>query len=775
MKAVFYKAIRDLRRRRVQAAVVFVTALLAVGTGTMALTLIAQTRDPYKTAFDAQKGSHLQLVFDGQVADPSAIAGTPALVGASASGGPYRSTPLQFRLNGHKYSFTTIGRDNPGGAVQQLRITAGRWPTNDGEIALTRSFADVNHISLGDRLKVISVSQEPLLTVTAEVADVDEGSADVSNQNSWVLSSAISELTSASSSAYVMDYRFAKDPSNTELQADVTTIRAALPPGSITSSTNYIAIRTVFNITNQITTGLLLAFSVVALLATVAIVASLVTGIVISAYREIGIMKALGFTPLQVDLVFVLQILIPVAAGSLIGVAIGTAAAQPLVASSWQALQLAYQPAYSAGIDAVVLVGALLVVTVAAFVPAFRAGRLRAAEVIARASAPRGKSGRWLRRLGARLRLPRALVLGSGDAFARPTRAIMTAMTIFIAAATVTLALGVPRSFSTIISASTSGLNTDVVVRRTAAISDADATNAINSAGRPARVVGELDQSVAVPGIGDPVLARMFRGDPAQLGFLLYSGRWYNAPGEAVAPRALMQDAHLRLGQHFTVTVGGKTVSLLLVGDALDATGGGHSLLMDLATVQAIEPAAAPDTYLIALQPGSSIDSYISRVAAAQPDLLDVSKASVDAITITQTVSNVLLALGALMIVIAIAGIFNTLLLNSRERVRDTATLKAIGMSPRQVMLMVAASAAPLAIIAGALAIPAGIGLDRALFVILGNAAGGNDIPAAVYEVLPLWELLAVAAAAVVVAVAAALIPGRWAARTNVVTALHAE
>jgi putative ABC transport system permease protein len=775
MKAVFYKAIKDLRRRRVQAAVVFVTALLAVGTGTMALTLIAQTRDPYRTAFEAQKGSHLQVVFDGQVADPSAIAGTPAMVGASASGGPYRSTPLQFRLNGHKYSMTTIGRDAPGGEVQQLRITAGHWPANDGEIALTRSFADVNHISLGDKLKVISVSQEPLLTVTAEVADVDEGSADVSNQNSWVLSSAISGLASAGPPSYLMDYRFASDPTDTQLQADVSEIRGALPPGSITSSTNYIAIRTVFNITNQITTGLLLAFSVVALLATVAIVASLVTGIVISAYREIGIMKALGFTPLQVDLVFVLQILIPVAAGSLIGVAIGTAAAQPLVASSWQALQLAYQPAYSAGIDAVVLGGTLLVVTAAAFVPAFRAGRLRAAEVIARASAPRGKSGRWLRGLGARLRLPRAVVLGSGDAFARPTRAIMTAMTIFIAAATVTLALGVPRSFSTIISASTSGLNTDVVVHRTAAISDADATSAINSAGRPARVVGELDQSVAVPGIGDPVLARMFRGDPAQLGFLLYSGRWYSAPGEAVAPRALMQDAHLRLGDHFTVTVAGKPLSLVLVGDALDATGGGHSLLMDFATVQAIVPDAAPDTYLIVLQPGSSIDAYIGRVAGAQPDLLDVSKASVDAITITQTVSNVLLALAALMIVIAIAGIFNTLLLNSRERVRDTATLKAIGMSPRQVMLMVAASAAPLAIIAGALAIPAGIGLDRALFVILGTAAGGNDIPAAVYEVLPLWELLAVPVAAVAVAVAAALIPGSWAARTNVVTALHAE
>jgi putative ABC transport system permease protein len=412
---------------------------------------------------------------------------------------------------------------------------------------------------------------------------------------------------------------------------------------------------------------------------------------------------------------------------------------------------------------------------VAAFLPAFRAGRLRAADVIAGAGAPRGRSGRWLRRLGARLRLPRAVVLGVGDAFARPARAILTGVTIFIAVATVTLALGVPRSFNTIISASASGLNADVVVRRSAALTDGDAVGIIDSAGRPARVVGELDQPVAVPGIGDPVTARMFRGDPSQLGFLIYSGRWYSGPGEAMAPRALMLDAHLRLGDHFTITVAGKQVSLLLVGDLLDANSGGHSLFFDLSTIQAIEPDAAPNAYLIALQPGSDVDAYVGRVAAAQPDLLDVNRASADAISVTQTISAVLLALAGLMIVIAVAGIFNTLLLNSRERVRDTATLKAIGMSPRQVMLMVAASVAPLAVIADAIAIPAGIGLDRALFVILGTAAGGNDIPAAVYEVLPAWELVAVPLAAVAIAVAAALIPGRWAARTNVVTALHAE
>jgi putative ABC transport system permease protein len=775
MTAVLLKAVRDLRRRRLQAAVVLVTALLAAATGTMAVTLISQTRDPYQTAFEEQRGSHLQVVFDGRVVDPSTVSGTAATIGASPSGGPYPTTQLQIQVGIHKFSISTIGRDSPGGRVDQLRVTAGHWPRTDGEIAVTRSFAELNHLSVGDSVRVVSVPREPVLTVAAEVADVDQGSADVRGQSSWVLSSAVVPLSSRGSTDYLMDYRFASDPTSSLLQADVNALRGSLPAGGIASSTNYLAVRTLYDITNQIAGALILAFSVVALLATAAIVASLVTGIVISAYREIGIMKALGFTPLQVELVFVLQIVIPVAAGNLVGVPLGAVASQPLLGASWQALQLTYQPSYSAAPGVAVLLGSLLVVAVAAFLPALRAGRLRAAVVIASAGSPRGRSGRWLRRLGARLRLPRAVVVGTGDAFARPARAVLTLFTIFLGVATVTLALGVPRSFGTIISASGNGLDTDVVVQRSPALPGSDAARIVNTAGPVDRVVGELTQTVAVPGIGDPVTARFFSGDPSRIGFLLYSGRWYRGAGEAVAPRALLQDAHLKVGDRVTVTAGNRPIGLLLVGESLDANSGGHSLFLDLSTLAAVQPDASPDTYLVSLRPGSDVGAYVRSVAAAQPDLLDVHRADVDALSVIQTISYVLLALAAMMVLIAGAGIVNTLLLNARERTRDTATLRAIGMSPRQVMVMIAASAAPLAIIAGALAVPAGIGLDRLFLTILGTAAGGNDIPPAVYQVYPVWELLLIPLAGIAMAVAAALIPGRWAARANLVAALHAE
>ena len=775
MTAVLLKAMRDLRRRRLQAAVIFVTTVLAVGTGTMALTLIAQTRDPYQVAFDAQKGAHLKVAFDGRI-DQSTIAGTPALIGATSYGGPYRATDVQFQSAGHKYLVTAVGRDNPGGDVGQLRIAAGHWPSNATEIALTRSFADLNHISIGDRLKVVSVPQEPVLTVVAEVVDIDELRADVGGvQHAWVPGTAIASLT-AKDASYLMDYRFASDPTSAQLQAGVNKLRTSLPPNSVTSTVSYIFVRTVFHVSTEILTGVLVAFSLFALAATAAIVANLVTGIVISAYREIGIMKAVGFTPLQVIGVFVLQILAPAVAACILGIPIGSVLSQPLLASNSQALGLVYQPAFSPALDLLALLGALLIVAIAAVIPAVRAGRLKPAVVIANASAPRGNSGRWLRRLASRARMPRPMVLGLGDAAARPGRSILTLLAIVLGVATVVVALGEARSFNKIYTYEGHIGKVDVVVTKSPALADAETAQLINSQPETMRVVAETTTNINVAGIADPVSTLGFRGDSASLGYLLSPGRWFTGPGEVVANRGFAQDAHLNLGDTFTGTVQGRALKLRIVGEVFDFTAGpgGHILMLDWSTITAAVPDLTPSVYQVTLKPGSNLDAYVKRLAAAQPDLLDVQANSTGNTAFLSVIAGVLFGIAAIVALIAIAGVFNTMLLSTRERVRDTATLKTLGMSPRQVIGMVATSAGFLALLGGLVAVPAGVALYRVLFDQL-SRLGGNITPPSFYDVFAPWELAAIPLAGIVVAVLAAAIPGRWAARTNVVEVLHAE
>src|SRR5438552_3617616 len=514
MRAVFVKTLADLRRRRLQAAVIFITVLLAVGTGMMALTLLTQSRDPYQAAFAAQKGAHLQVYYDGATSR-EALASTPALIGASSFGGPYPSTTIEFQHGSRKFSLDTFGRDNPGGDVEVLRITNGHWPTSNDEITLTRSFVELNSISIGDRLKVVSVAQRPVLTVVAEVVDIDEGSADLSTQHAWMLSSAIPSLTAPTphSAFYKMDYRFAMDPSTSQLAGSVDRLRAGLPPGSIVGSLNYLLIRNIFNITNQILTSVLVAFSVFALGATAAIVANLVTGIVVSSYREIGVMKAIGFAPREVVAVFVLQIVTPALAACLVGIPAGAIASQPLLANSSHALGLTYEPSFSVGVGLLALGCALVLVGLAATLPALRAGLLKPVVVLTSAMAPRGASGSWLRGLANLVRLPQPIVLGVGDAFARPLRSALTLIAILLGVATVTVAIGLPRSFQKINDSETSSGNVQVIVTRSEGFPDSEVTRILAAQPETSRAVALTGTGVDVPGIGGAVSARVCRGE----------------------------------------------------------------------------------------------------------------------------------------------------------------------------------------------------------------------------------------------------------------------
>jgi putative ABC transport system permease protein len=773
MTAIVVKTLADLRRRRVQAAVIFLTVLLAIATGTMAVTLMSQTRDPYQTAFNAQKGAHLQVGFSG-TADPQLLASTPAIIGASAFGGPYPATNLEFIHGKRKFFLDTFGRDNPGGDVEVLSMTSGRWPSATDEIVLTRSFSELNNVSIGDRVKVVSVPNEPTLTVVGQVVDIDEGSADLSSQHAWVLKAAVPALTAPGTSFYVMDYRFASDPTASQLQGYTDRLRASLPPGSITASINYLLVRSIFNITNQILTGVLGAFSVFALAATIAIVATLVTGIVISAYREIGIMKAVGFTPAGVVGVFALQIVIPAVAAFLVGIPAGTLASQPLLANSSHALGLAYVPSFSIPLDLLLFAGGLLVVSAAATLPALRAGLLKPITAITNATAPRGASGRRLRRLTDRLRLPRPVILGIGDAFARPLRAILTLVTIILAVSTVVVAIGLPRSFQLINNSGTGAGSYQVVVNRSSAFPDSEVMRILNAQPETARVVAIDGENITVPGIGDPVSTRLFRGDASRLGYLVIAGRWFNGPGEVLAPKGFLQDARLKIGDSFTGSLNGQPLQLRVVGETYDINNLGHELLMDYSTIPSDTPNSTPSRYLVTLQPGSDVNAYVQRVALAQPDLIDVQASDTSIIGPVKIIDTVLFVIAAVLVLIGIGGVFNTLLLNTRERVQDTATLKAVGMSPRQVMVMVAASAGLIALVGGLIALPFGLSLHHLLNDVISNSAG-NDTPPGAYNVFNPLELLLILVLGVGVAVAAALLPGRWAARTNVVEVLHSE
>ncbi len=127
-----------------------------------------------------------------------------------------------------------------------------------------------------------------------------------------------------------------------------------------------------------------------------------------------------------------------------------------------------------------------------------------------------------------------------------------------------------------------------------------------------------------------------------------------------------------------------------------------------------------------------------------------------------------------MMAVVAGLGVLNTVLLGTRDRVRDLGVFKAVGMTPRQTIAMVMCWVIGPAIAASLIAVPIADRLHSATITAMGNAAY-TALPASFQDVYRPAEILLLALSGLAIAVAGALLPASWAARARTATALRAE
>jgi putative ABC transport system permease protein len=772
MSAVLVKAVGDLRRRRLQSLVLLVIMLLASGTAALALTLFSQNGRAYDSAFQRQQGAHLIVGYDSRHVGPDQLQSTPGLLDAVASGGPWPNAGIRFAHGTSKFGLNLVGRPSPDGPVALLQVVSGRWLQAPGEIVITKSAADFRSISVGDQLLPLSVPDKRPLRVVGEVVDVEEAPAEVMTQSAWVVPEQVSALVGKLDLLdYQVYYRFAQAPSAADIDAFRSRLEPTLPAGAIDYFVSYLNTRQLFNITNSVILATLLAFSLFALVAVTAIVANIVMGMVVANYREIGVMKSIGFTPLQVVTVLVLQMLFPALVGCLLGVPLGTLASQPLLLRSASVLGIPPVLGISPLMDLLAFAGCLLLVALAATLPGLRAGRLSAVSAITMGSAPPTSRASWLGRQLRRLPLPLPWALGAGDAAIRPLRGAFTAAAILVGVTTITFAFGLHGTFAWSFHAAPQ--NGMVLVNRSEAYPESKILDTLQAQPQTQNVVAAATTHVQVPGFADPITAKVFRGDARSL-FLPLDGRWFSAPGEAVAPAGVLNTAHVRIGDTIHATHEGHPVDLKIVGTVFDIDNLGQELIFDWSTYQQVVPDATAYSYTVQLRPGSDAGAYAQRVYQTEPDFLDVSVYNFAIASPSAAGDAIVIALAAVLAVIAMAGIFNTVLLNVRESVRDMAILKSLGLTPRNITAMVVATVCLLGLVACVVGIPLGVYLQRVILRVIGSFTG-NDFPPQAFQVFPPVAFPVLAAVGLLLGILGSLGPARWAARSRVATILHAE
>ena len=315
----------------------------------------------------------------------------------------------------------------------------------------------------------------------------------------------------------------------------------------------------------------LLAFSIFALFAAAFTIVNVVSGIVLTGYRQIGVMKAVGFTPAQVASTLVGQVLVPVAIGVVAGVIVGSVASQPIVRQTAMSFGLPAEFTFSPPVVFAVVGIVLGITLLAAIGPAIRAGAASPATAITRGTVPsRRPDGGRLRRAGLGLPMPVPVRLGVAAGLAQPLRAAMTLGALVVGVAAVTFALGLNASLLRV----KDDLDRNVASpARVELMGDpgraADVTASLNANPDTAWLVSIGEAPVAAPGLGTVPFVG-YDGQSQRLGYAVIRGRWSTAPGEAVAPTNVFTQAGLAIGDRITLTHDGKTVTVRLVGEIFD-------------------------------------------------------------------------------------------------------------------------------------------------------------------------------------------------------------
>jgi len=776
MSSVLRKMLSDLRRRKLQTSIVAVVVFLSSVTATLALTLLVETDAPFDRAFEQQQGAHLFVTFDSVQATEAQVQATESLSVVSASNGPWRMMPASILIAGGRERVIPVaGRGQAGGPVDRIALDSGRWVQGDGEVVLSRQLADEAGFRVGDTMTAAADSTLPSLRVVGIGVSLGNDAA------AWVEPDQLPATSGPRQppAQFLVAYRLRHASTKGDIAAAIDAMTRSVPATAVVDTSNYLDIKLNADRTTAVMIPFLLAFSAFALVASAMIIANLVGGAVIAGIREIGIMKSVGFTPAQVVAVFAGQMLIPAGIACLAGLPAGILLSQPFLDDTAHAFGLPRTFGVAPGPDALGIAVILLVVAGATVLSSLRAGRQSAAGAIAAGSSPAVHGGSLQARVAGRLPLPKSLSLGLGDSLARPVRSAMTVIAIVIGVATVTFASGLHLTLEMVASALIRDQQVQVQVYRESAgkadqggFDDPAVTALIARQPGTARFVGIGHASASVAGAGESVPVTTYRGDSSWVGYVLINGRWFNGPGEAVAPTAFFTRLGRHVGDTITADFYGTPVQLKLVGEIFDQQGDDILLRTGFDSVPGKLVAW---NYDVQLKPGTDAVAYASAIESAGPGVSAELNRERGVDTAFLLINSVLAGLAVVLALIAISGVFNTVVLNTREKARDFAILKSVGMTPRQVIGMVLASVAALALLGAVLGIPAGIALHRNIVTVMGQIATSTGIPEVFFGVFSDLLVGVLGGAGVVIAMLGALVPATWAARSRITDVLQTE
>jgi putative ABC transport system permease protein len=464
-------ALRDLRRRPVEAVLLLLAITAATTTLTLGLVLQDAARDPYQSTREATAGPDVVATVlpspEGEPAELTALEALTGVAGVVDHSGPYPAIGAVMEVGGETADVQAIGRDPASASIDQPEVTEGSW-VRDGGVVVEATFADALGIGEGDPVTLNGrsfpvvgvavtaavapdsclvpcyigppldelppedpVAAEGIVLCSAAAADPPLDCVVQSPGLVWMTRGDVRSVAPQEEAlTYLLNLRL-DDPASAPAFAAAND---ACPPDQPCQSSGpglnpwQETLEDVTENTRAAREGLVTGGSLLAVLA-VASVAVLVGGRMADQSRRVGLLKAIGGTPALVAVVLLAEYMVLALVAATVGSWVGRALAPLLVDPAASLLGSAEVPPLTASTVGVVAAIALGVVILATSVPAGRAART--STVLALADAARvPRRTAWLIAVSARLPVP--LLVGLRVLARRPRRVVLGVASIAV-------------------------------------------------------------------------------------------------------------------------------------------------------------------------------------------------------------------------------------------------------------------------------------------------------------------------------------------------------
>jgi putative ABC transport system permease protein len=774
MRAVIQKIMADITSRPLISTLIVITIAAASTLLTLALATLLNLSAPYDRSFEELNGAHLWLYFDRDRVSAHDVEQVEALPGVVASTGLQYSIQTRARIDGTRtwVSLRIMPAHMP--AVNRLLIQEGRYlSSRPSEVLASKDLADLRQLAMGDS---VGITRADGKEVSLPVIGLAYNPAWDTYRNDqppylYVTEATMRELFPDETAwDWSVGLRLADPQSVDQVLKQADTL---LTPGAIDSHTDWRNVRDSAIFDAQMNFVFLGAFSFFAILATVLVIASSIGSLVLSQFRQIGILKAIGFSKNQIMALYVGQYVTLSLIGSPLGLLLGIILSPLPLKSVAASLSTTFRPPLNLlliGLVLSVVPGIVILSTLGAAYRGAKANIVRAIAV--GAEVPRHKPF-WGTRLATWLGLPMPLILGLNDVFAKPGRSSLTGLNLTLGVIGIVFGLTLNDTLKTFeTDPSLLGVVFDATVTRDEN-NDAETQRLLRRAPGVEAFYAQYLLDVKTQK-GQSFKVKAVEGNLAAFPFRISEGRFFEPnANEAIAGQGLLNWLGLRVGDTITLIWDDKQdrpITWHIVGRYLEPSNAGQMLMVSLPSVTRWKR-FEPDTYFLKLgadcnpvrlkhylEPKPDSDLNLSLVGQIIPsDVLYLQLA--------------IFALSGILIGIAVVNVFNTSLMAVQEKLRMVGVLKTLGMTPAQVVAMVNTTAGFLGFLAAGIGIPLGLAFTRMLLATLSDVYGFGEVNVTMnflyaFLLIPLM---------VVVSMAGSAIPSRRAARLSIVSVLQSE